>query len=153
MREIKFRAWDSTNNVWADKGPFHVIGEVTLFDLLKQYQFEHLNDLVIEQYTGLHDKNGVEIYEGDVLLHTRKRWIGEEGRFVYDSKHRLIGLPTPIYENMEPVQVGPVEWLECGAWFPFADDDDDLPYVIPGNCEVIGNIHENPELLEDGNER
>ena len=116
MREIKFRAWDSTNNVWADRGPFHVIGEVTLFDCLKQYQLEHLNELVIEQYTGLHDKNDVEIYEGDIL----QDFGGARDSVVFDR-----GGFSLKHESM---------------WLCFAVEDWD--------GEVIGSIHENPEMVD-----
>jgi len=101
-----------------------------------------------EQCTGLHDSKGVEIFEGDILLYTPQKWTGTEGKYEYDDNERLIAVPRNIYIDMEPVQRGPVSWDETGGWFPFADNDDGMPYPDALRCEVIGNVHENPELRE-----
>ena len=66
MREIKFRAWDSKNKKYAFT-VFCTIGEVTIFDLLTQYSLEEQCELLIEQYIGKKDNDGVDIYEGDIV--------------------------------------------------------------------------------------
>ena len=82
-------------------------------------------DLVLMQSTGLKDKNGKEIFEGDVLDYKGRkalvRWHGSYASFIYrfvDEPHKRNAEWKPLY----------------------------LAYM---KCEIIGNIYENPELLED----
>jgi uncharacterized phage protein (TIGR01671 family) len=119
MREIKFRAWDTVMKKYMRPWPegFSLFGEVTCFDLLGQQFAEQkrntllsFNDLIIEQYTGLKDKNGREIYEGDIVI----------ASWHWKSPH-AIELPDDYYAFTE--------------------------YAIDDEMTIIGNIHENPELL------
>src|ERR1019366_6264212 len=70
MREIKFRAWDSTRSYMV---PFHQFGgSVNPTDGgSNTTQLRHLESLILLQYTGLKDKNGVEIYDGDIVHITK----------------------------------------------------------------------------------
>lgn len=110
MREIKFRAWDEE---------FKEVLYFTLNEILQpEVKPSFMRNNVIEQFTGLHDKNGKEIYEGDIIL-------------------------NPLYEEPYVVEyaenlAGYVGWGDdriCGCYL-ITDED----------IEVIGNIHENPEL-------
>lgn len=108
MREIKFRAWNKeTKYFFYWNTSFAFGGNNKIWD-------------DIEQFTGLHDKNGKEIYEGDIIL-------------------------NPLYE--EPYIV---EYSECLAGYVgWGDDRACGCYLITDeNIEVIGNMHENPELLK-----
>lgn len=116
MRPIKFRAWDINQKVYDvpttikydDSG--HIESVDTYHGLLHDGEFE------LEQYTGLKDKNGKEIYEGDIIL-----WVNSL--------------------NLK----GTVKW--CGVSF-WVDTNNELLHLIGLICTVIGNVHENLELLE-----
>jgi len=112
MREIKFRVWDGINYM---SNPF------TLNDLQsKTLQFT--TDCVVMQFTGLTDKNGKEVYEGDII-----QWPHLKGHdipvIVYFNDSEFVFVGKPINPQSETES-----WLD-------------------NKCEVIGNIYENPELL------
>lgn len=115
MREIKFRAF------WVE-------------DKSMIYEIEKLNtciseeDRILMQYTGIKDKNGVEIYEGDILRGISSSFSGVIGEV------KLCEYP----DNEEYVHSMHYGWNVNGI--PLVD-------LISDGCEVIGNIHENPELL------
>ena len=108
MREIKFRQW-------LGKRGFHYFGFEN--GLCSGVCEAEINKFPIAQFTGLHDKNGVEIYEGDIYTDR-------------DGYKRVVAFDDDIdCDGLEKV---------CAGWF------------FPGGCNlrIIGNIHENPELLE-----
>lgn len=120
MREIKFRAWDKKQNKM-----FGIIEDLRWFGDGGecQQQFPHFE---LMQYTGLKDKNGKEIYEGDVV-----RWgsLGEEGTGEY-------------YINEVSYGFGPEE-EKIGTYYLKNTE----MFLHNGENEIIGNIYENPELL------
>ncbi len=112
MRDIKFRVWNKTNMKWVGFGVYDGLHE--------DYVKEHCSEIM--QYTGLKDKNGKEIYEGDIISYKDGRvceitW--HEHTASFDSRGLTSnGIPRPL---------------------------NDRPHIL---CEVIGNIYENPELLK-----
>ena len=128
MREIKFRAWDIEPQEYVYLDGVH---DCFMFGPNGAYYCNLQNgsggaEYILEQFTGLRDKNGREIYEGDIV--------------------KAAG------HNPENYRIEFREGGFCGVWGE--GDDEWYPvdinhfYDSTGCCiEAIGNIHENPELL------
>ena len=136
MREIKFRGW-------------HKIGkemvEMHQLPLHSKYPKESLLDVfdnlshnwVLMQYTGLKDKDGVEIYEGDIIKHNHGHWYVSFNVGSYYLYHCEI----KNYDNSH---------LAWGALKRLFDND---MIDIYNQVEVIGNIYENQELMTTTKEK
>ena len=136
-REIKFRAWlkprwdddDDANTMYYDiQNSYDMLGDVKPYDPMGCFSGWLDEDIaIVEQYTGLKDKNGKEIYEGDIIAQT------------------LIDDP---FTKKYPIYV--VRWDEEFLSWALKDvsgddgNDTDLHFFIEEwkKCEVIGNIHE-----------
>lgn len=136
MRELKFRAWDIDAKCYVE-APILVdnFGNVyEVYDEPSTIQGTCLitgkPNVILEQYTGLNDKNGKEIYEGDIL-----GGIWEGGYISYCEKCKQFQYHS-CGECM--ACLGDVHWYEI------VEDDSKL--------EVIGNIHEYPKLLKEQDE-
>ena len=119
MREIKFRAWDKHTKTMDYYQP-------AIFDMLMQKKNckSKTNDFILMQFTGLKDKNGKEIYEGDIV--------------------------TALDEMIKGELKGSVRYYEKVGWFAidfWGDKEEHLNFNDLINLEVIGNIYENKELL------
>ncbi len=123
---IKFRVWDNLLNEWGDPSAF--LGVTNRGFLISENDSNTLNS-IIQQFTGLLDKNNKEIYEGDIL----------------------------ILENMNPVEVKFSRGMfgVDSSKYEFGNDneplDEHLSLVDDIECvdgKIIGNIFENPELLK-----
>lgn len=127
-REIKFRAWIKKRKDYRELDQLGFdnqgIEEVWVFpkDGEIQQVYNPL-DVVVEQYTGLKDKNGKEIYEGDIMR--------------YDAIDYKV-LWADYYAGFETKRLNS-PWNNAGLTLHF----------LASVGRVIGNIHENPELLED----
>ena len=122
MREIKFRAWDKQHKkMYYDVQNTYDGRLADYFGQLLTWEGED-GDLAYEvmQFTGLTDKNGKEIFEGDIV----KLHYGSIYSVEYIQRLALYSICRPV---------GNV------ASYPFIDYD---------RCEVIGNIYDNPELIQ-----
>jgi uncharacterized phage protein (TIGR01671 family) len=142
MREIKFRAYHKKNHkiyrvVRLSLGAYDDSKLMTVRvtdDMFIGFAFEcYLYEVELMQYTGLKDKDGVEIYEGDIV------------RVNYDSsEHYFISKAAEI------------AWSADDASFIVKDNyniNTRFTFMVARDSEVIGNIYENPELLADSNEQ
>ena len=118
MREILFRAKRADNGEWVE-GYYIVAAGMAFMSIFTVKEPIRVNHKTIGQYTGLTDKNGKKIFEGDIVKVRRQ------------------------YKSLICV----VEWQICGFTIR---DQKDSSYIIYDkiDIEVIGNIYDNPELLE-----
>lgn len=128
QHKIKFRAWDKEKKAWI-RGAygFHILGESMLIGgLFQDYSLPDLNNIIIEQFTGLCDKNGKGIYEGDIVE--------------LDYASRIWKLEVRWAEHM---------WA-WSFYCPHSKQYKHKMFMSNGyTTKIIGNIHENPKLLED----
>lgn len=150
MREIKFRGQCHATNEWVFGLPLtmttlsHSISHISQF-AGPDRKFGRENVMIIPetvgQYTGLKDKNGVEIYEGDVLTN-------DFYPFKDDGMNNYIGLVKWIFSSWQIVMkcVNPLKsGISNGINHDLAEYSEDSETL---NFEIIGNIHSNPELLK-----
>ena len=131
MRDIKFRVWDKKKNDWFDDddGELYIQPNGNInFGWNGEVMDDYTDRVILLQYTGLKDKNGVEIYEGDFLM-AGDAYLGVVK--YHSTRAQFIG------KNIGET---------------FQEDEYDTLYTKNGrfnSAKVIGNIYENPELLED----
>ncbi len=123
MRALKFRIWNNGHNEFI-RPDYGLIGFCYPLDgriAVLTSNSDIIEDCVIEQYTGLKDKNGKEIYVGDIVSVRNKNRKNE-------------------------YNIGVVEFGKAAFRCPFL-----LGKYHSGQIEVIGNVHENADLLEEDN--
>lgn len=137
-REIKFRAWNKKDKVMVDVAAIN-FGPSGLWSLIEDTDDAELqlaDSYELMQYTGLHDKNGREIYEGDIVSFGSV-WNNGDNEDIDEEFHIGVVEYDPHYA------VYNVNCEESGERrFLFTD------VVNYDGFGVIGNIFENPELLE-----
>jgi uncharacterized phage protein (TIGR01671 family) len=121
-REIKFRAWVTQTFLapFVNESYMAVQGDPDI-ETLKSFMHHYGDEEKLMQYTGLKDKNGKEIYEGDVVHFFR--FLADKSGFIGEV----------YFENGQFLLRPSITIIDCRL----SDHD----------CEVIGNIFENPELL------
>lgn len=131
QRILKFRAWDTIDSEWKYSGHPHM----PMWKFWENVELGGGYENVC-QWTGLTDKNGKEVYDGDILK---------------NLKHggQLIEV---FWEGIKDKHMG---WLDFGGWsFRKLPGDDNMRYATySGDIEVVGNIYENPELLKEASEQ
>lgn len=147
MRDIKFRAWDIKHNVMVGvylveflqggtkiQAPGHTIGgDISVWARVEdEFKEKNKEAAILMQFTGLKDKNGKEIFEGDIIEF--EDWSMdtdgdsteylETGEVFWDEEEMAYGVSNRSYVALEDL------WR--------------------GEISIIGNIYENPDLLKRG---
>ena len=152
---LTFRAWDKVCKCWAFEG-FNVIGEVTALGGMESYIYDRnkrtgdkrstiecWNDFILMQSTGLCDKNGKQIFEGDVVLFLS----GDAGNTI--PKPAVVGWSEmglhgwQLYINDGVFEGKQLKTQVLRLWLGKNGD----------SLEIIGNLYQNPELLEKGSDK
>ena len=147
-REIKFRAWDGNTMYHNHSVVMQIDGTVTFLDSDAEWKADTEGKIQLMQFTGLKDKNGVEIYEGDIV----EAWSqGFKG--VFEIKWRQSANPCwilyPAWQNREFWYISATEHTKGKQFISVAGEistTDKVGYYDDGIC-IIGNIHQNPKLL------
>ncbi len=93
------------------------------------------NDVILMQYTGLKDKNGLDIYEGDIVEIKQQ---GSIVKYIPNNSVNEIVYKDSAFCVKETWGIGGIEWpIIAGLYYKASEE-----------FEVLGNVHENPELLE-----
>lgn len=125
VRSLKFRGkWIYGDNDWVYGGIVsnEQHASITTYDSMKE-----VDPSTVGQYTGLRDRNGKEIYEGDII----EIGFNEDG---VTTKHKCV-----------------VRWNDMNAAFAlYTNEKGEGPWHgwLMNNCIIIGNIHDNPDLIK-----
>ena len=136
MRQIKFRAW----------GKYHGDNLMKIEDFAHLDKYNHFigedltnndygNIFCVEQFIGKTDKNGVNIYEGDVIS------INDKHQKYIEYNEQRVGFCIINISDIKNKEWKDIEQFPAQDWW----------YEFKKDIEIIGNIHENPELLENSN--
>lgn len=136
MREIKFRAQDIASNKWLFGDLRHHKDDVCIFDQ-GGTKGEQVKRETVGQYTGLKDKNDKPIYEGDIVecVSWNEYFTNPSTGEVMQLFRRkmYVDFRKGGFKMVEPMPYG----IEVREW----------DIIYNGDIEIIGNIHDNPELL------
>ena len=144
MRDIKFRGFTINEEKYGNGKDGWIYGNLLLLDN-KKAQIQDINDdnflefvdiKSLGEYTGLKDKNGKEIYEGDIVK--VKLYKGEEEKYFIGKVEYFGGNFIVDADNNSEYHVYDLDGFGIDYRYNLED------------CEVIGNIYDNPELLEEG---
>lgn len=124
MNKIKFRVWDVDGKIFVppEFAALRCDGQFLSLQELdgRNAYTEDEIKVIVEMSAGMHDQIGVEIFAGDILFCKREHMVGS---VVFDGSSFM---------------------TNCRGW-----GDENLSDTDPGELLVIGNIHENPERLEE----
>ena len=141
MREIKFRGFNRKNNVWLygfyqqNRGAHFVVPDE--FATGKEWDDYEIDPGTLGQYTGLTDKNGKRIFEGDIVeCVSWNEYFSKDGKPMEPFRRKMfVDYRKGGFKMVEPMPE------------PMKDNEWDI--ICNGDIVVIGNIHDNPELMKE----
>ena len=150
MNEIKFRIWDTVLKEWWTKGStlWQIFEDIQEDALFKEVIWKILEDrLVFQQYTGLQDKNGKEIYEGDIIKYKSSKQQNQNNFYEHIDE---------VYFYNGGFYIGDISLSECFSPDNVLTDRRKRHLGTMGNdyftidfdFEIIGNIYEDKELFK-----
>ena len=140
MRELNPRAWSIDSECWCTRVDYDgykeewsgIVPVLAPDNRSKRIGEVEDTNIIVEFPTGIKDKNGQKIYEGDIVTFLVERFNNVTLGFESEDWHTAV-----------------VEWNQDDACYSFMVRD--VPFSVRYEAEVIGNIHEQPELLEAKN--
>lgn len=131
MREIKFRGKRLDNGEWLYGSLVILNGRYFIFDDANRHE---VDPATVGEFTGLKDRNGKEVYEGDIIRFSNPYLIISQGKQSFGMVKYYDALAGfALYNSSEDKFPMECDWLK-----------------IDGSTKVFGNIHDNPEFLKGG---
>lgn len=138
MRELNPRAWSIDSECWCTRVDYDgykeewsgIVSVLAPDNRSKRIGEVEDTNIIVEFPTDLKDKNGKMIYEGDIVTFMVERFNNVTLGFESEDWHTAV-----------------CKWNQDDACYSFVDGDD--PFSVQFEAEVIGNIHENGDLLDD----
>ena len=137
MRDLNPRAWSIDSECWCTRVDYNgykeewsgIVPVLAPDNRSKRIGEVEDTNIIVEFPTGIKDKNGQKIYEGDIVTFMVERFNNVTLGFESEDWHTAV-----------------VEWNQDDACYSFMVRD--VPFSVRYEAEVIGNIHKQPELLE-----
>lgn len=149
MRENKYRAWYKLKKKYVDVVCINFIRRFAYIECNEKgvpLKYLHYDDCVLEQFTGLHDKNGVEIYDGDILkaeIYKKIKLTEDEDFYGSDGYKRELSSEEWTVEYRERFNQG--NGFYCYGKNRRFSTKLTGSKILNCNLEVIGNIHESED--------